>query len=213
MIVNEIHDLNNQRVITLLKQGLSHVDKESYVSNYHPDYESTPGNLFNTLKSGRYKLGQGKYYIIEGQRFQNVVSFAVMVEANAGQLSGDERRYAGAEVADRVMEIFEDFMLEYTPVFKRLGASELVYARRVSDTETNMDQTDVVRRTVTYLLTTEKIHVSAVDKIESIVTDIRQWVSYEKQLVDQAAATPSSYYEEGMDINIVDLFQSATPNS
>lgn len=155
----------------------------------------------------------GKYYIIEGQRFQNVVSFTVMVEANAGQLSGDERRYAGAEVADRVMEIFEDFMLEYTPVFKRLGASELVYARRVSDTETNMDQTDVVRRTVTYLLTTEKIHVSAVDKIESIVTDIRQWVSYEKQLVDQASATPSSYYEEGMDVKIVDLFQSATPNS
>ena len=65
MIVNEIHDLNNQRVTTLLKQGLSHVDKESYVSNYHPDYESIPGNLFNTLKSGRYKLGQGKYYIIE----------------------------------------------------------------------------------------------------------------------------------------------------
>ena len=65
MIVHEIHDLNNQRVTTLLKQGLSHVDKESYVSNYHPDYESIPGNLFNTLKSGRYKLGHGKYYIIE----------------------------------------------------------------------------------------------------------------------------------------------------
>jgi hypothetical protein len=65
MIVHEIHDLNNQRVITLLKQGLSHIDKESYVTNYHPDYESIPGNLFNTLKSGRYKLGHGKYYIIE----------------------------------------------------------------------------------------------------------------------------------------------------
>ena len=159
-------------------------------------------------------LGEdGKYYIIEGQRFQNVVSFTVMVEANAGQLSGDQQRYAGAEVADRVMEIFEDFMLEYTPVFKRLVASELVYARRVSDTETNMDQTDIVKRTVTYLLTTEKIHVSAVDKIESIVADIRQWVSYEKDLIEQAAATPSSYYNPDMNLSIVDLFQSATPNS
>jgi hypothetical protein len=63
------------------------------------------------------------------------------------------------------------------------------------------------------LLTTEKIHVSAVDKIESIVADIRQWVSYEKDLIEQAAATPSSYYNPDMNIGIVDLFQSATPNS
>lgn len=154
----------------------------------------------------------GKYYFIEGQRFQNIVSFTVLVEANAGQLAGDQIRYAGAEAADRIMEIFEDFMLEYTPVFKRLGASELVYARRVSDTEINMDQTDIVKRTVTYLLTTEKIHVSPVDKIESIVADIRQWVSYEKDLVEQAA-TPASIYNPDMSVHIVDLFQSATPNS
>jgi len=75
-----------------------------------------------------------------------------------------------------------------------------------------MDQTDVVKRTVTYLLTTEKIHVSAVDKIESIVADIRQWVSYEKDLIEQAA-TPTSMYNSEMSLGIVDLFQSATPNS
>lgn len=155
----------------------------------------------------------GKYYIIEAQRFQNIVSFTIMTEANAGQLQGEDEGYVGAEVADRIIDIFEDFMLEYTPVFKRLGASEFVYARRLSDTEINMDQTDVVKRAVTYLLTTEKIQASAVDKIESIVADVRQWVSYEKQLVEQAAATPSSYYEEGMTIKIVDLYQSSTPNS
>ena len=75
-----------------------------------------------------------------------------------------------------------------------------------------MDQTDVVKRTVTYLLTTEKIHVSAVDKIESIVTDIRQWISYEKDLIEQAA-TPASIYKPEMTVGVVDLFQSATPNS
>lgn len=153
----------------------------------------------------------GKYYIIEAQRFQNVVSFTVMTEANAGKIAGDSDQYVGAAVADRVMEIFEDFMLEYTAVFKRLGASEFVYARRLSDTEINMDQTDVVKRTVTYLLTTEKIQVSAVDKIEKIALDVRQWIAYEKDLVDQAA-TPSTGYIEGLDVNIVDLFQGATPN-
>lgn len=65
MIVHEIHDLSNQSVINLLKGGLSQIDNESYVSNYHPDYESTPGNLFNTLNNGRYRLGHGAYYVIE----------------------------------------------------------------------------------------------------------------------------------------------------
>ncbi|MFZ4104991.1 hypothetical protein [Flavobacterium sp.] len=151
----------------------------------------------------------GKYYFIEGQRFQNVVSFTVMTESDAGRLSGDPRQYVGAEVADRIIEIFEDFMLEYTPVFKKLGASELVYARRVSDTEINLNQTDVVKRTVTYLLTTEKIHVSSVEKIENMVIDIRQWISYEKNLVD---ATPSFNYNPALELNIIDLKNSATPN-
>lgn len=151
------------------------------------------------------------YYIIEGQRFQNIISFTVMVEANAGKLEGDAHRYEGAEVADRVIELFEDFMQEYTPVFKRLGASEFVYARRLSDTEINMDQTDVIKRMVTYMLTTEKIMVSAVGRIETIVADIRQWVSHEKTLIDQAATPQSRYFDE-MDVQMIDLFQGATPN-
>lgn len=65
MLIHEIHDLSNQPVISLLKSGLSQIENESYISNYHPDYESTPGNLFNILKNGRYRLGQGKYYVIE----------------------------------------------------------------------------------------------------------------------------------------------------
>lgn len=153
----------------------------------------------------------GKYYIIEAQRFQNIISFTIMTEANAGKIAGDSSQYVGAEVADRVMEIFEDFMLEYTPIFKRLGASEFVYARRLSDTEINMDQTDVVKRAVTYLLTTEKIAVSAVDKIEKMVVDIRQWIAYERTLIDQAA-TPNVRLDPNITVDITDLFQGENPN-
>jgi hypothetical protein len=157
-------------------------------------------------------LGEdGKYYIIEGQRFQNIISFTVLVQANAGQLEGESARYVGADVADRIMDIFEDFMLEYTHVFKRLGASEFVYARRLSDTEINMDQTDVVKRAVTYLLTTEKIAVSPIDRIEKITLDVRQWVSYENSLIEQAA-TPITTFIKEVDVKIVDLFQGSTPN-
>lgn len=157
-------------------------------------------------------LGEdGKYYIIEGQRFQNVVSFTIIIQANAGQMEEDSSRYVGAEVADRVMERFEDFMLEYTPVFKKLGASEFVYARRVSDTETNMDQTDVVKRAVLYLLTTEKLSVTPVDTIDKIAYDVRQYIASQP-------ATPiydynRAVYAERQETNLVDLFQSATPNS
>ena len=65
MLIHEIHDLSNQYVTDLLKQGLSHIEDVSYITNYHPDYESIPSNLFNTLTAGRYRLGHGKYYVIE----------------------------------------------------------------------------------------------------------------------------------------------------
>ena len=42
--------------------------------------------------------------------------------------------------------------------------------------------------------------------------DIRQWVSYENNLVEQAA-TPTTVFDENVEIKIIDLFQGATPNS
>jgi hypothetical protein len=157
-------------------------------------------------------LGEdGKYYIIEGQRFQNVVSFTVIVQADAATIEGDVARYAGAEVADRIVERFEDFMLEYTPVFKKLGASEFVYARRTSDSEINMDQTDVVKRTVLYLLTTEKLSVSPVEIVDKIVVDVRQYIA--SQLATPIYDYNRVVYAGRHQTNLVDLFQTATPNS
>lgn len=155
---------------------------------------------------------------VYGQRFQNVVAFTVITRANAGTIESTagtdahavELKYVGAEVADTIMETFEDFMLEYTPVFKRLGASEFVYARRYSDAEINRDQTDVNKRTVTYMLTTEKLMATTHEKIEKIVVDVRNYFAYEKELLDQAASATPNY--EGTELNIIDLFQTATPN-
>ena len=63
MIIHEIHDLSNEYVISLLKQGLSEVTDEKYLKNYNPEYSGEPGNLFTTLEQGRYI--KGKYYVIE----------------------------------------------------------------------------------------------------------------------------------------------------
>ena len=35
MIIHEIHDLSNEYVISLLKQGLSEVTDEKYLKNYN----------------------------------------------------------------------------------------------------------------------------------------------------------------------------------
>lgn len=151
--------------------------------------------------------------MVFGQRFQNVVSFTVITRADAGTAKSDlEKRYSGAQVADNLIEIFEDFMLEHTPVFKRLGAAEFVYSRRLSDSEENRTGTDIVKRTVTYMLTTEKLIATSVDQIEKICVDVRRYMAYEKSIIDEYtnAATPSI---EGTEMNIIDLNQTATPNS
>ena len=102
-------------------------------------------------------------------------------------------------------------MLEYTPVFKRLGASEFVYARRLADAEENKGSTDVVKRTVTYMLTTEKLIASSVGTIEQIAIDVRTYMAYEKELIKEPfeKATPDF---EGTEVTIIDLYQNSTPN-
>ena len=114
-----------------------------------------------------------------------------------------------AVMCDQIIEAFEDFMLEYTPIFKAAGASELVYSRRLADSEINRDGSDIHKRTVTYMLTTEKTYAIANARIEKIAVDARTWMAYEKELLRNQLATPNY---QGTTGNMIDLFQGATPN-
>lgn len=146
--------------------------------------------------------------IIFGQRFQNIVAFNVYTRAKTADIPDDESPgYAGAEAADRIMEVFEDFMLEHTPVFKRLGASEFVYSRRVSDSKVTRDGIDVCKRTVTYMLTTEKLIATSISRIERMLIDIRTYMATEME--NTVPATPN--YQD-TSVRVVDLHQTATPN-
>jgi hypothetical protein len=149
-----------------------------------------------------------KDIMVFGQRFQNVVSFTICTKVLGG--SSGASRYDGAEVADSLAEIFEDFMIEYTPVFKRLGASEFVYARRLADSEENKGNTDIVKRTITYMLTTEKLLVTSVSQIEKIAIDIRTYMAHEKELVIEPLEKSTPDFTN-IEVNIVDLYQSSTP--
>lgn len=158
-----------------------------------------------------------KDVMVFGQRFQNVVSFTICNKVMGGATKASDSnqmasRYDGADVADALAELFEDFMLEYTPVFKRLGASEFVYARRLSDSEENKGNIDIVKRTITYMLTTEKLLVTSVAQIEKIAVDIRMYMAHEKELVKEALEKSTPDYS-GTEVNVVDLYQNATPNT
>jgi hypothetical protein len=145
--------------------------------------------------------------MIFGQRFQNVISFNVYTRANKADIPDDENPgYSGAEAADRIIEVFEDFMLEHTPVFKRLGASEFIYSRRMADSKSTRSSVDVCKRTVTYMLTTEKLILTSVGKIEQIAIDIRRYMATEVENTIQA--TPNY---PNTTVNLIDLYQSSTP--
>lgn len=159
----------------------------------------------------RTRFTSSKEVSVFGQRFQNIVSFTVITKSSSAGVIGSNARYSGPEAADQIIEIFEDFMLEYTPVFKRLGASELVYARRLSDSEENRSATDVNKRTVTYMLTTEKLFAMENTLVEAIAADVRMYMDYEKSIWQSFFSATPSY--PGTEVQVVDLNQGATPST
>jgi hypothetical protein len=98
--------------------------------------------------------------IITAQRFQNVINFAVVTENDP-------------QMAELIIEAFEDFMLEMTPVFKEMGVSEFVYARRLPDDEDDRMGEDIVVRKVAYMVTTEKIRQTTEKKLNHFVIHAR----------------------------------------
>lgn len=59
MNIHKIHDLTNNQVISILRDGLQLTDEK----NYSPDFSDINSNLFHVLKNGRFK--DGAYYVIE----------------------------------------------------------------------------------------------------------------------------------------------------
>lgn len=119
---------------------------------------------------------EGQAYIINAQRFQNIVSFTVMTETEP-------------VLAEEILEAFEDFMIEWTPVYKELGVSEFAYGRRIADTGASRPGEGVVRRAVTYMVTTEKIILSPVDLLQSISIEVRKAFETEHYIFYGFAAT------------------------
>lgn len=120
--------------------------------------------------------------IIKAQRFQNIMSFAVMTENDPFS-------------AEEIIEEFENFMHDITGIVKELGVSELVYSRRMPDSGENRSGIDVITRTVAYQITIEKLYQIETWKIRQIYIDARRWL---------ATATPATIPDD-------DHSEDATP--
>lgn len=128
--------------------------------------------------------------LIMGQRFQNIITFTAFTNDNP-------------QLSEEIIEVFEDFMIEFTPVFKELGLSDLLYARRLPDTDGSRGKgLGIVERSVSYMVTTEKIIITAKEKLEKIAIDARVFVNNPYWVIpDATPATPIT-------ITIVDQLSS-----
>lgn len=138
----------------------------------------------------------GNPIIIRGQRFENLVKFAVL----------DRVAPSGAERAEEILDTFEDFMLQMTPIFKELGISDLFYARRTADGVGSRLGTDVVERSVIYQVVTEKIILIDTWKLNAILISARIFLED-----NQPHATPNTVPLGSVVVEVDDQMGSAVP--
>jgi hypothetical protein len=113
-------------------------------------------------------------YIYYGQKFQNIIGFTVMAKVDDGQDPDNLFLIEDTSVGcDAIIEEFEDFIFEYTPILKALGVNELVYSRRLSDSDVMRKNRKVHKRKVTYMLTTEKTFAIEQQKLEDVLVMAR----------------------------------------
>lgn len=100
--------------------------------------------------------------LIYGQKFINYIKFTVI----------DEVEPNGAQVAEELIEDFEDFMITYMDIFSKLGVNNLFYERRLPDDEESRIGEGVVKRSVVYQVILEKQIDVKVGNLESVWLNI-----------------------------------------
>lgn len=133
-----------------------------------------------------------KAIIISSQRFENYIRFTVY----------DRQTPFGPVRAEEIIEAFEDFMIECTAIFKRLGLSDFFYLRRVADDTASRENFDVVSRAVEYYVVIEKIIHKDAWRMRNVLINAATYINDNNFGV---AATPSY---ENIDLNIQDQFSS-----
>lgn len=74
MKIYEINDLSNDKVVNILKNGLTEslFKNPKLYENYLYDYKDSRANLFNRLENGQYKIGA--YYVLADENDNYIAS-------------------------------------------------------------------------------------------------------------------------------------------
>ena len=134
---------------------------------------------------------QNEAVITIAQRFENYVRFTAT----------DQVPPAGALRVEEIIEAFEDFILEATPVLKQCGLSDIFYYQRRIDAQDSRVNFAIVRRSITYMVITEKILQKDVWRMNNLLINARTYL----QDNQTSHATPSY---EGIDISIEDQYSN-----
>jgi hypothetical protein len=120
----------------------------------------------------------GQIYRVVGQVFNHIISFTVITENEP-------------DLAEAIMELFEDFMEEITPVLQKLGISNIWYGRRLSDSDENRDAEDICKRAVVYRIHLERVRQIPVDRFDTILVRARTFL---ESIRDVFTATSGTDY-------------------
>lgn len=101
------------------------------------------------------KVRQGRVW---GQRFECLVQFDIV--------AGDY------EAADKVMEVFEDVVFNYTSYFKKNGIAEILFDEQLTDSNLDIYRQSMSIRSLRYRVWIEKLHTAFdTTEIDGVITD------------------------------------------
>jgi hypothetical protein len=106
------------------------------------------------IKEKNVENGTERYGEVYAQKFKSVLQFNVFASVY--------------DVADKVMERFEELMLLYTGYFKKNGVSELLFEKQITDSSYDIFREIASVRSLQYSVETEKITVQFKEDIKAI---------------------------------------------
>ena len=103
-------------------------------------------------------LGKIRRGRIWGQRFECLVQFDIV--------AGDY------ESADKVMEVFEDVIFNYTSYFKKYGVAEILFDEQLTDNNLDIYRQSMSIRSLRYRVWIERLHTAFdTTEIDGVITD------------------------------------------
>lgn len=132
---------------------------------------------------------ESKKVMIFTQTFNNLISFTAI--------------HKDPIIAEELIEAFEDFIIEVTPILLRNGAQSVHYARRTHDEHKQRYGEDVAARVIIYDIQLQKVLIAEISALEEISVRAQNYVQFILDNTDQA--TPN--------ITTIIYDNYATPNS